>query len=73
VESIQPRYPFTETTDEDERKERHSMGQISGDKAGYNRKRRKKIARRVKMRALRETLGTTGATPQPKASAATKS
>jgi hypothetical protein len=50
------------------------MGQFKGDKARYNRERRKKIARRVEMRALRATLGTKGATkPQPKADAATKS
>jgi hypothetical protein len=50
------------------------MGQVKGDKARYNRERRKKIARRVEMRALRANLGTTGATkPQPKAGAATKS
>jgi hypothetical protein len=50
------------------------MGKVSGDKARYNRDRRKKIARRVEMRALRATLGATGAaTPQPKAGTATKS
>jgi len=50
------------------------MGKITGDKARYNRERRKKIARREKMRALRVTLGTAGtATPQPKAAATTKS
>ena len=49
------------------------MGKISGDKARYNRNRRKKIARRVKMRALRATLTAAGAaTPQPKAAAAPK-
>jgi hypothetical protein len=49
------------------------MGKVSGDKARYNRDRRKKIARRVEMRALRAKLGTPGtATPQPKAGAATK-
>ena len=43
------------------------MGQIKGDKARYNRERRKKIARRVEMRALRATLGAPGAAaPQPK-------
>jgi hypothetical protein len=47
------------------------MGQVKGDKARYNRERRKKIARRVEMRALRATPGTTGETkPQPKARAA---
>jgi len=50
------------------------MGKISGDKAKYNRNRRKKIARRVEMRALRATLTAAGtSTPQPKASAAPKS
>ena len=49
------------------------MGKITGDKSRHNRERRKKIARREKMRALRATLGAKGgATPQPKASAATK-
>lgn len=49
------------------------MGKIKGDKARYNRERRKKIARREKMRALRATLGAKAAvTPQPKAGAATK-
>jgi hypothetical protein len=49
------------------------MGQVSGDKAKYNRNRRKKIARRVEMRALRATLTAAGtASPQPKGTAATK-
>jgi hypothetical protein len=49
------------------------MGQIKGDKARYNRERRKKIARRVDTRALRAALGTTDAPqPQPKARAAAK-
>ena len=49
------------------------MGQIKGDKSRYNRERRKKLARREKMRALRATLGAkAAATPQPKAGAATK-
>ena len=49
------------------------MGRISGDKARYNRQRRKKLARRERMRALRATLGAkAAATPQPKAGAATK-
>jgi hypothetical protein len=49
------------------------MGQIKGDKARYNRQRRKKLARREKMRALQATLGAKAtATPQPKAGAATK-
>jgi hypothetical protein len=49
------------------------MGKVKGDKARYNRERRKKIARRETMRALRATLGATGATkPPPKAGAATK-
>ena len=49
------------------------MGKISGDKARYNRQRRKKIARREKMRALRATLGVKGvAMPQLKGGAATK-
>jgi hypothetical protein len=50
------------------------MGKISGDKARYNRDRRKKIARRVEMRALRAKLTAAGtAPPPPKAGAATKS
>jgi hypothetical protein len=49
------------------------MGGVSGDKARYNRERRKKLARRVEMRALRATPSATGtATPDPKADAATK-
>lgn len=49
------------------------MGKVSGDKARYNRERRKKLARRERMRALQATLGAkTAATPQPKAGAATK-
>jgi hypothetical protein len=56
-----------------DRRERHTRGKISGDKSRYNRERRKKLARREKMRALRATLGAKGAaTPQPKAGAATK-
>lgn len=50
------------------------MGAVSGDKARYNRERRKKLARRVSARAVRATLGTQpGTTSQPKASAAAKS
>ena len=49
------------------------MGQIKGDKARYNRERRKKLARRQRMRALRATLeGKAAATPQPKVGGATK-
>ena len=49
------------------------MGKVKGDKARYNRQRRKKIARREKMRALRATLGGAGATnAPPKAGAAAK-
>jgi hypothetical protein len=49
------------------------MGQIKGDKARYNRQRRKKILRREKMRALQATLDAkAAATPEPKAGAATK-
>jgi|APFre7841882654_1041346.scaffolds.fasta_scaffold112781_2 hypothetical protein len=49
------------------------MGRISGDKARYNRQRRKKLARRERMRALRATLDAkAAATPQPKTGAATK-
>ncbi len=49
------------------------MGKVSGDKARYNRERRKKLARRERMRALQATLGAKAtATPQPKAGAATK-
>ena len=56
-----------------DRKARHTMGKISGDKARYNRQRRKQIARREKMRALRATLGAKGvAMPPPKGGAATK-
>ncbi len=48
------------------------MGKISGDKSRYNRQRRKQIARRAEMRALRATLSAKGAaTPQSKAGAAT--
>jgi len=74
VQSIQARYSSACTIHQDNRKERRRMGKITGDKARYNRERRKKIARREKMRALRVTLGTAGtATPQPKAAATTKS
>jgi hypothetical protein len=57
------------------------MGQIKGDKARFNRERRKKLARRVEMRAQRAALGAAGvapqskvevSTPQSKAAAATK-
>ena len=47
------------------------MGKVSGDKSRYNRQRRKKIARREQMRALRATLSAQGAAPQSKAGAAT--
>ena len=46
------------------------MGQVKGDKARYNRERRKKLARRVEMRALRATLGARDAAPQQKTGAA---
>ncbi len=39
------------------------MGQIKGDKARYNRQRRKKIAKRVDTRALRGTVKSEGAAP----------
>ena len=49
------------------------MGMVNGDKSRFNRERRKKIARRVEMRALRATLGAPGAeTAKPKAGAATQ-
>jgi hypothetical protein len=42
------------------------MGRISGDKARFNRQRRTKIARRERMRALRQSLEpTTPAPPAP--------
>jgi len=47
------------------------MGQVSGDKSRYNRQRRKKIARRVEMRALRATLSATGAAAPPSKTGAT--
>ena len=48
------------------------MGRVSGDKARYNRERRKKLARRVKMRALRAKMdANAAATPLPKAGTAT--
>jgi hypothetical protein len=37
------------------------MSQVNGDKSRWNRERRKKIARREKMRALRSTLQSEGA------------
>ena len=74
VQSIQARYSSACTIYQGDWKERHTMGQVSGDKAKYNRERRKKIARRAEMRALRARLSATGtATPKPKAGAATKS
>jgi len=49
------------------------MGKVSGDKARYNRERRKKIARREDMRALRAALSAKGvATPQSKGGTAAK-
>ncbi len=48
------------------------MGRVSGDKARYHRERRKKLARRVRMRALRATLENKAPTPQPKAGGAPK-
>jgi hypothetical protein len=72
VQSIQSRYSSARTIHEGDRKERHTMGKVTGDKSRYNRQRRKKIARREQMRALRATLGAKGvATPQAKAGAAT--
>lgn len=47
------------------------MGRVSGDKSRYNRQRRKRIAQREAMRALRKTLGAQSAsTPKAKDSAA---
>jgi len=37
------------------------MGRVSGDKSRYNKQRRKKIAQRAEMRALRATLKAQGA------------
>jgi len=49
------------------------MGQTTGDKARYNLERRKNIARREKMRALRVTLNAKGAaTPQVRVGATPK-
>ncbi len=46
------------------------MSQITGDKSRFNRHRRKKLARRVEMRALRETLKAAPvAQPKPKPAA----
>ncbi|MBI3782151.1 MAG: hypothetical protein HY270_02000 [Deltaproteobacteria bacterium] len=45
------------------------MGQIKGDKARYNRERRKKLKRRVEMRALRATLTGAVASGDSKAAA----
>ena len=39
------------------------MSQHTGDKSRHNRNRRKKIARRDRMRTLRETLGTSESKP----------
>ena len=70
---MQSRYSAVGTIHDGDWKERHTMGMVKGDKARYNRERRKKLARREKMRALRATLGAKGAaSPQPKAGAATK-
>jgi hypothetical protein len=56
-----------------DQKEGHTMGRVSGDKSRYNRERRKKIARRERMRALRATLDAkAAATPQPEVGPATK-
>ena len=84
MQSVQPRYSSAPTIHESDRKERHTMGKVSGDKSRYNRLRRKQIARREQMRALRATLGAKAAvtpppnagakgatTPQPKTAAAT--
>jgi len=50
------------------------MGRVSGDKSRYNRERRKKLARREEMRALRARLDAKAvATPPPKAGGGMKS
>ena len=73
MQENEARYSSPYTIRESDRKERNTMGRVSGDKARYNRERRKKLARRVEMRALRATPRATGtATPDPKADAATK-
>ena len=49
------------------------MGKVTGDKARYNRERRKKIARRAQMRALRAAAEAKGsATAAPKAATTPK-
>jgi hypothetical protein len=40
------------------------MGMVKGDKARYNRERRKKLARRVEMRALRAAEAAKSARPE---------
>ena len=68
------RYSCAGPNDGDDKKERHGMGKISGDASRYNRQRRKKIARRAEMRALRATLeAKTAGAPQPKTGTAAKS
>src|SRR5512140_2129390 len=67
VQSLQSRYSCAPTIHESDWKERHTMGKVSGDKAKYNRERRKRIARREEMRALRAMLAAKGvAAPQAK-------
>lgn len=70
---MQARYACACTIHKADGKERDAMGKISGDKARYNRERRKKLARRESMRALQAALSAkAAATPQPKAVAGTK-
>ena len=50
------------------------MGRVSGDKSRYHRERRKKLARRERMRALRSTLeAKVAGTPEPQGAAAKSS
>jgi hypothetical protein len=48
------------------------MGMIKGDKSRFNRERRKKLARRVEMRALRATLAAKSVAPPPAKAAAAR-
>lgn len=73
VQLVPSRYASVRTIHDGDQKERHTMGKVSGDKSRYNRNRRKQIARREQMRALRATLGAKGvAAPQSKGGATIK-
>ena len=71
VSRLRPRYASGRTEVQPNDRERGTtMGLVSGDKGRHHRKRRKKLARRVEMRALRAQLSAQSAGESKAASSA---